>query len=60
MVAYIATNTKEMDKETLVNNLKEAGFIQTRDWSNESSYQKHIDDNDFIEVHITDNVGYLY
>lgn len=58
MVAYIATNTKEMDKETLVNNLKEAGFIQTRDWSNESSYQKHIDDNDFIEVHITDNVGY--
>nr|DAE28475.1 MAG TPA: Polysaccharide biosynthesis protein C-terminal [virus sp. ct9pU4] len=31
MVAYIATNTKEMDKETLVNNLKEAGFIQTRD-----------------------------
>lgn len=46
-----------MDKETLVNNLKEAGFIQTRDWSNESSYQKHIDDNDFIEVHITDNVG---
>lgn len=28
-----------MDKETLVNNLKEAGFIQTRNWSNESSYQ---------------------
>ena len=37
-----------MDKETLVNNLKEAGFIQTRNWSNESSYQKHVDDNDFI------------
>ena len=36
-----------MDKETLVNNLKEAGFIQTRNWSNESSYQKHVDDNDF-------------
>lgn len=35
-----------MDKETLVNNLKEAGFIQTRDWSNESSYQKHIDDKE--------------
>lgn len=47
-----------MDKETLISNLKEAGFIQTKDWSNESSYQKCVDDDDFIEVHITDNEGY--
>lgn len=47
-----------MDKETLISNLKEAGFIQTKDWSNESSYQKCVNDDDFIEVHITDNEGY--
>lgn len=48
-----------MDKETLVNNLKRSWIYSKLEIRvMKVAIRKHIDDNDFIEVHITDNVGY--
>lgn len=49
-----------MTKEQLIKNLTGIGFIQVKDYSDSSVYQKHTGDDgeDFIELTIVDAEGY--